>query len=49
LDNYAKTILDELQSSVLRGDKDIGELVVRRIGWSRKDKLTIRLGRESQG
>jgi Holliday junction resolvase RusA-like endonuclease len=49
LDNYAKTILGELQSNVLRGDKDIGELVVRRIGWRRKDKLTIRIGRESQG
>jgi Holliday junction resolvase RusA-like endonuclease len=49
LDNYVKTILDELQPSVLRGDKDIGELVVRRIGWRRKDKMTICLGWESQG
>jgi hypothetical protein len=49
LGNYAKTILDELQPNVLRGDKDIGELVVRRIGWRRKDKLTICLGWESQG
>lgn len=43
LDNYAKTILDELQPHVLRDDKDIDELVVRRIKWNKNDKMTIRL------
>jgi Holliday junction resolvase RusA-like endonuclease len=49
LDNYAETILDELQSNVLRDDKDIDELVERRIRWKRKDKMTIRLEWDPQG